>query len=113
MTNTAKDLYEIKGDMQQGVSSEVDLTKTALGHPRIRYRDRITTADIYGMGDELFLHMYCPRCANALRITNKMKTITFTRNDRNGGDIDIEEFRCTWDGCGLHVVVRRNQMTDL
>jgi hypothetical protein len=112
MTNTAKDLYEIKGDPQSGITADVDLTKTALGHPRIRYRDRITTADVYEMGDELFVHMYCPRCANGLRITSKMKSIRFFKNDRNGGDIDIEEFRCTWPDCGLHVVVRGNHMTD-
>jgi hypothetical protein len=41
-----------------------------------------------------------------------MKSIRFFKNDRNGGDIDIEEFRCTWPDCGLHVVVRGNHMTD-
>ncbi|MHC4175869.1 MAG: hypothetical protein ACYSWU_00070 [Planctomycetota bacterium] len=121
MTNSRpEDLYEIKGDVPdpagsgaRGVSAEVDLTKTAIGHPRIRYGDRITTPDVYAADGELFLHLYCPRCSNALRITDKMKAIRFQRNDRTGGEIDIEEFRCTWDGCGLHVRVERNQMIDV
>jgi hypothetical protein len=112
MGNSKKELYEIKGDMKSGFTSEVDLTRTALGHPAIRYRDRITEADVYSMGDELFIHMHCPRCTGTLRITNKMKRIDFRREDSGGGRIDISPFACTWPGCGLQVVVKDNRMFD-
>ena len=93
--------------------AEYNLEKSAIGHPRIRHRSRITTADVYEMDGELMILMYCPRCQNTNRITSKMKSIRFTKNDRNGGDIDIEAFRCTWPDCGLRIRVRRNHAEEV
>jgi hypothetical protein len=35
-----EEIYHLKGDMDTGISSTVNLTKTALGHPKVRYENK-------------------------------------------------------------------------
>lgn len=119
-----EDLYEIRGDFpdptgvqQHGLATGVDLEKNAIGHPRVLYRDavntRITTMDVYLNEDGYMVLAYCPRCGKTLRIPSSKKRIDFIRGGRDGGQISIERFRCTWEGCGLYVEVKNNQMFDV
>ena len=81
-----EELYTIKddfgpgvhqGERVQGIQSTMKLTNTAIGHPEIRYKDRLTVADVYKMGDELKIHLICPRCTNNLSISNKNKQVDY------------------------------------
>lgn len=120
-----EDLYEIRGDVpdplgqdpsMRGVSAGISLEKTRVGRPKVIYRGavntRVTEPDVYHLEDELFLHLYCPRCGRALRITNKLKRVEF-RPDANGGRLTVSAFKCTWDECGLSVKIDDNVMTDV
>lgn len=113
-----QEIYEIKGDPSAsaaldgkvspdgnlpGLAAEWHLDRSAAAHPQIRFRDRISTADLYVMGDELMLHFYCPRCGNANRITSKQKRIGWYGRPSDG--LCIETFSCTWPGCGLRMRV--------
>ena len=105
-----EEIYEIKGDVadpggtgRRGISVGADLTKSAIGHPRIRFRDRISEADLYAADGELMVHMYCPQCQNANQILGSRKRIEWS-----GDRITIEVFTCTWPGCGLRMDVKDN-----
>ena len=98
-----EELYTIKddfgpgvhqGERVQGIQSTMKLTNTAIGHPEIRYKDRLTVADVYKMGDELKIHLICPRCTNNLSISNKNKQVDY---DLDSNTLSIEPFECTWE----------------
>jgi hypothetical protein len=95
-----------------GRSSTVRLDKAALGHPLIRYRDRVIEADVFPFladGDETRLEviLICPRCEHELRVTSDRKHIEWTPgapeiDSATGeavvrGEISIEPFQCTWE----------------
>lgn len=90
----AEEVYQIKGDPKHGMSSTMNLTKTALGRPFVRYKDRISEADVYEMQGQLMVHMFCPRCGNTLRITSDRKRIDY---DREANLLSVEPFECTWE----------------
>lgn len=110
-----EELFTIKDDVApdgsglQGMSAGVDLTRTALGHPSVRWQDRVTEMDVYATGDVLMVHFYCPKCQQGLRVTSQQKRI---RYDRSENRIDIEAMRCTWPGCGWHVAIEGNRALD-
>lgn len=96
---TTEELYSIKEDAQDpeglvqgGYSSTVGLNKTAIGNPQIRYKDFVLTVDVYKMDNQMMIHLYCPRCRNALRITSERKQIDFSN-----GKLSVEPFKCTWE----------------
>lgn len=89
-----EELYHIAGDTEEGrgAYSDIRLTKTAIGRPMVRYKDRILECDVYLIGGELMVHLICPRCCNALRVSAKNKRIDFS-----DGKLTVEPFQCTWE----------------
>lgn len=113
MLRNDEEVFQICGDAPDPMGSHrigqeisADLTKTALGHPKIRYRDRIIEADVYGIDGSLMIHLICPKCStpdtvHALKISSDQKQISYDPSD---GRLSIEPFSCTWeapDGVGL------------
>jgi hypothetical protein len=125
---TRKELYHIAGDMPdprgtglRGAASTMDLTATAMGHPKIFYRNGseqfVIEADVYKLPNEpAYVHLICPYCRNALRIVQGEKHIEYDpdgfvplprgwdwREIRQafptglGGLISIEQFKCVWE----------------
>ena len=75
----------------------------------IRYVDRISIVDVYEQPGHLLIHAYCWRCTRMLTIRSQAKQIRWLRGERR---LDIEQFRCTHPGCGLHVRVVDNVAKD-
>jgi hypothetical protein len=104
-----EELFHVDGDApdptgqirKRGMAQEMRLTQTAMGHPLIRYGDHIIEADVYKIADEpMMVHLICPRCRNAIRITEDRKEIDYDPNagdPRQGGRLSIEPFECTWE----------------
>ena len=64
------------------------------------YKDFLLTVDVYRHeGAPIQVHLICPRCRHASRITGDRKAIDFdpTRNTQAGGLLSIEPFECTWE----------------
>lgn len=83
-----------------GVTTTMRLTKTAKGHPQIRYRDMLIEADVYAFdGEPVKVHLICPRCRNALSISSDKKSLEYDprQNVEIGGRLDVETFECTWE----------------
>jgi hypothetical protein len=99
-----EELYTIKEDiagpgahpdqMVSGVQSTMNFTRTALGHPKIRYKDVIMEADVYKAGDLLTVFCYCPRCRHNLSIRSDNKQIAY---DPETNVLSIEPFQCPWE----------------
>jgi len=120
MADTAKELYEIRGDVQdpagtglRGVETSIDLTKNALAHPEFIWHDRISTCDVYEQGGLLMLNFYCPQCAQSLSVRSDKKEIRWERGGNHGGRLSIGEMRCTWPGCGWHARIEDNVAKDI
>lgn len=117
-TATAKkSLVHIGGDVPDpmgsgrlGMQSTVNLERSALGHPEIRYSSRdgqeyLITADVYAQdGCPMEVLMYCPRCSqpgnmHGLRLTSDKKRIDYDPKSlvELGGRINIEKMQCTWE----------------
>lgn len=130
-----QELFHIAGDTPEQVNqrtpdgaiesiAELNLGSTAVGHPKILYRDRngktfVLTADVYKYGEApMKVVLLCPLCGergltNGLNINQGHKAIEFSPNDPvtmmlpdeqgrttlhdMGGRIDIERFKCTWE----------------
>jgi hypothetical protein len=134
MTEPNKTFFSVKDDAPKmrdpsGQSNlvgrsvgEVNLTKSALGHPVILYRTKdgqefFLTADVYALpGEPMTVHIYCPLCSNHLTIKQGNKAVDYDRNapvkipgfraeeimaglgiGDLGGRLSVEPFRCTWE----------------
>lgn len=122
MAQPSKELFHVAGDVPdpagtglRGAASTMRLDRTALGHPKIVYKDFLLEADIYALPDApMYAHIICPLCRNALRITQDNKTFTYDPKVapkiaamlRNcgvqdgpywGGSLSVERFECTWE----------------
>lgn len=123
MANPSKEIFHIAGDApdptgttrNRGVASTMRLDRTALGHPKIAYKDFLLEADVYALPDApMYVHIICPLCRNALRITQDNKAIDYdpkrvpkiVTHLRNcgiedmphwGGTLSVERFECTWE----------------
>lgn len=124
-----EDLVHLKGDDEHGYANDMRLTKTALGHPEYRYRDRVVRCDVYRdpVTKRLSVHSMCPRCENYIWISEPEKQIEF---DPSTGILSISPFECTWERgrgtegtrqdriafglglCRLRIVVERNRARD-
>ena len=99
-----EEVFEIKDDLQKDQSvgySSMNATRAAKGHPQVRYEEKATgqiylmTCDVYIEGDELMVHMYCPKCRHNLAIKSSNKQISYDMdNDRL---IFVEAFKCSWE----------------
>jgi len=118
-----RELVQIAGDAPDptgtgpsGRATTYQLNRTAVAHPRIWYRDRVITADVYKhAGEPMMVHLICPRCRHALRITSDRKDISLDLTvppprslladlppaEREGaiasGRIDVSAFECPWE----------------
>lgn len=101
LVHLAGDAPDPMGTGLLGQQASVNLTKTALGHPKIRYRDVVIEADVYALpGEPMHVHILCPKCRNALRIPADRKRIEYDPKGgppQDGGRISIETFECTWE----------------
>lgn len=109
-----EELYFIKGDQPdpsgtglRGTSMGMDMTRTAIAHPMIRYRDRVVEADVYAVQDELSVHILCPKCEQGLKISNKKKRV-----ELSGDKLTTERIGCTWPGCDWRVTIKGNLAED-
>lgn len=90
-----EELEFLAGDQplpEKGLVSTTDLTQTAKAHPMIRYKDRVIEADLYEMGGQLMVHLLCPRCRHALKISSERKHMEWDRES-----LSVEPFTCTWE----------------
>jgi len=124
-----KEIFEVKSDVpdptgsgMRGMTSGIDLSKSAIGHPVIHYKakdgsEHLLTADVYALpGEPMKVYILCPECKNHLTIRQDNKAIDYDRNvvpripgftteelfaqlniSDLGGRISIEPFRCTWE----------------
>lgn len=77
----------------EGIWSSMHLTKSALAHPRVLWKDRLLTVDLYRAGGTYMINLYCPKCLNSLRIEEAHKKIAWSEED----GLSVEEFTCTWE----------------
>ena len=121
MPNTQEELYEIRGDVRdpsgqsdlRGVETGIDFTKNAIAHPEFRWRDRISVTDVYANGGTLMIHIYCPQCSGSLMIRSEKKEVRFENGGEHGGRLSVSEFRCVYQGCGLHIRIEDNVAKEL
>jgi hypothetical protein len=82
-----------------GHESKLDFTKSALGHPLIRWRDKVIEADVYLDGEELVVHIICPKCStpdvpHGLHIRASQKGVEY---DAKTNTLSVEPFTCSWE----------------
>lgn len=100
LVHIAGDAPDPMGSGLMGKHSSLRLTKTAAGHPLIRYKDRVLEADVYlseptlANPASIMVHLICPRCLNALRISNDKKAMEY---DAATDTLSVERMRCTWE----------------
>ena len=78
------------GNVDTGITTSQNVRASAT--TLIKYRDKILECEIYNSGDELMIHLLCPKCMHGLKITNKNKQM-----DWDGKYISVEPFACTWE----------------
>jgi hypothetical protein len=90
----------------RGIGTETDLSKTAIAHPMVRYKDMVLEVDLYlepGAPDlsSQYLHfiVLCPRCRNALTVRGDRKEIEFRppTAELPRGVLSCSPFKCTWE----------------
>jgi len=117
---TGKELVQVAGDMDHGMSSTVHLNagKTEVLVLAKNGDVPLMTVDVYAMpGEPLKVHILCPRCKNHLTIPGEKKAIEWAPRDANPayrgivalgvpphmqqmaltGRLSIETFECTWE----------------
>lgn len=128
LVHLAGDAPDPSGSGLVGHQASLNLSRTALGHPKIRYRDLVIEADVYALpGVPMYVHILCPKCRHALKIAEDRKHIEYDPKagpPQDGGRISIEAFQCTWEMddqrqqfglslCGWKVVVDNNIARDV
>ncbi len=84
-----------QGEIVSGAKmSTYDVTKTAIGHPLIRWKDFVLEADVYKVGENLAVNIFCPRCRNSLWIKSENKQMEY---DPVTNTLSVEPFMCTWE----------------
>lgn len=94
-----EEIFTIKDDakdpLNTGLVGKEGLTsfdKSAIARPQVRWKNFVLTMDVYRLDDEVMVHLYCPRCQNALKISSKRKDIGL-----HEGKLSVEPFKCTWE----------------
>jgi hypothetical protein len=119
------DVPDPMGSGKLGMQSTLDLEKTALGHPEVKYVARdgtayVITADVYKHeGAPLEVLLFCPLCSqkgamHTLKIREDRKKIEY---DEARNLLSIAPFKCTWDGqfgaCSWAVEIDENVARDV
>ena len=104
-----EEIYDIKGDVQSGMSMGYDLEQTKIGEPCVRFNDRLTWCDVYEMDGHLMVIWRCPRCTRDSNIKTGQKRIEYTPGSTK---ITIETFGCNWEGCGLKLAIKDSIATE-
>lgn len=99
-----EEMFDIKGDANSGMCLDYQLDAGKIEVP-IRYRDRITVADVYVIDEYLSVQLYCPKCENCLTVDSRKKRIRFDRSEKR---ISIEKMVCTYPACDWRVVVENS-----
>lgn len=77
-------------DMDKGITTSVNVKAHATTW--VRYREQMLECELYIAGDEMTLHLLCPKCLHGLKISNKQKEM-----DWDGKYISVERSGCTWE----------------
>jgi len=121
-------MYQVAGDAPdpagvsdaRGTMSSVNLTTGAIGRPWVKWStpmgDLWLEVDVYKLPNEpAYIHLICPQCRNALRITQDQKDIHYEperpppfaaelaalKPDVTiGGTLNVAPFECTWGADG-------------
>jgi hypothetical protein len=132
-TQTIKDVFHVAGDAPdpdgtglRGVAPGYDMTRAAIGHPKLLYRaggqELVLEADVHAMaGQPRYIHIICPRCfargrTQMLTIREDRKQLAYDHladvptfpgwsrdqmlhafPDGLGGLLSVEPFGCTWE----------------
>lgn len=74
-----RELVQVAGDQDRGISSTVRADRSAIAHPLYWYKGvGIGVADVYKLPNEpLYIHIICPKCHHALTISQTRKAIDF------------------------------------
>lgn len=111
-----RELVQIKGDMDHGLTST---TRLDMGKHEVIVagKDHVLTVDVYAIvGEPLKVHLICPRCKHLLTIDGARKPIEYDALAENPlgrsilnelprellavathGKLSIETFQCTWE----------------
>lgn len=101
-----EEIFHVAGDMATGVTSSMNLD-TKVAEVQIRYKDTLIFGDVYKYeGVPLRLVIMCPRCHNALTITEDKKELDYdlAAAPQIGGRISVEPFTCPFEApdAGAH-----------
>jgi hypothetical protein len=99
LIHLAGDAPDPDGSELRGRQSTMRLTKTALGRPAVRYEHGVQSfvldCDVYEMpGAGLMVHLICPRCRHALRLTSERHVIEYDARD---GLLSVQRLACVWE----------------
>ena len=116
----AGDMPDPAGTGLLGQAPSYRLTRSALGHPMIFWRDLVLEADVYALPEQpLQVHIICPCCRHALIIRQGNKAIYYDPKadvpippgwtaaevqmaipGGLGGLLSVDVFACTWEAEG-------------
>lgn len=91
-----EELFHLAGDPERGVVGTHDFTGNATAkNVLVRFGDLVLHCDVYpDMGEGHMVHLICPRCCKALKISGKNKQISY---DTQRKLLSVEPFQCTWE----------------
>lgn len=89
------------GSGARGVAPTINLGRTAIAHPLVRYKEHVLEVDVHLDQDgQLYCLLICPKCRHQLRVHSSRKAIEFDPEAgpaQNRGRLSIERFQCTWE----------------
>jgi len=103
-----EEVFEIRGGVPdpegtglRGMSAGLNLNSGAIANPAFRWRDRISTGELFRSPDDgSFMYLFfCPRCAQSCKVDSHRKDIGW--EPHRPDVISISKFGCTW--CGLTI----------
>lgn len=98
-----REVVQLAGDMDQGLTSSVLLNRGAV-QIVTHYKGRFNLAsgydylegrgELYVAGDELMLHVICPSCGHQVALSNKRSQMEYDAIKR---EISVTPWTCTWE----------------
>jgi hypothetical protein len=85
------------GSRVKGASTTTNIEDAAIAQIYFRFEDRMGVAEVYRAGDELLVHLMCPRClggaqGHTSQISSKRKQMSW-----ENGVLNVEPFECPWE----------------